>query len=132
VDDIRAPKLSNEKRPIQKLRDNRPEILHADERFEPAPRNRVDGNKPRADAGIVAPAVEQPPRLDRLTPENSKRRRHDGNAERLVGNRGAGGYTHTAGTRPRSPSAKDLPGCSVRPFIGLTPTVQPEMGIAAP
>jgi hypothetical protein len=72
MDDVGAPDLADEQRPIDALRDDRPKIFDPEQRIERAWGNGIDGDKPCVDLRVAAPRIEQAVRLNRLSAQNAK------------------------------------------------------------
>ena len=82
MDDVGAPQLAEEKRPIARLGDGGAEVLDALEYRQQSRRNGIDRDEPGADVGVGAPGLEQPLGLNGLPAQNCKRGGHERDAER--------------------------------------------------
>ena len=92
VDEVGAPQLAIEQRPVAQLCDDGPDISHTQQPIERGARHGIDGNDPRLDVRVVRPAGQHALRLHCLAAENPERGDDDGNAKTTGGR-----MTHTAG-----------------------------------
>jgi hypothetical protein len=74
VDDVGAPQLAEQQRPVDELRDDCADVFDACEVRQRPRGNRVDRDEPRVDIAVVAPRAQESIRLDCLAAEDAKRR----------------------------------------------------------
>ena len=92
MNDVGAPQLPEQERPIPGLGRERPEEFDSQQGIEGPWRDGIDRYQPGLDAGVVLPSIEHALRLYGLTPEDAKRGGHYANAQR-----GFWRSTHTDG-----------------------------------
>ena len=81
MDDVCAPQLAPEQRPIAQLSCDGAKPFDGQEPFERLRRYRIDRDQPCMNVRVALPAFENPLRLDGVAPENAQRRRHHGDVE---------------------------------------------------
>src|SRR5687768_11493561 len=83
MDDVGAPELAEEERPIPELRDQRSHELDGEQAVEGRAGDRIYRDNPRLDVRVSCPAVEQALRLHRLASQDAQGGDDDGHSETM-------------------------------------------------
>lgn len=121
MDDVGAPKLFEQERPVGELRHQSAYVIDAECVAQRSRRDGIDGDEPRFDVRIFLPRVQQTCRLYRLSAKNAERWSNEGDSESMHGTDGRwraidlAALQMTRREHDRPPSAKDAHSCAVEP-----------------